>query len=229
MRGYGEPAGSSPAAVAHDGGTLTTTRTWFGWGWGDPDPDTLHTAAASGLTWAGTETDWSYGDPATLESDHILWMSSQRMPDEGGEIVELQAEWTETGPWRIRLIQAFTGAVFGYANSPQPGDGIDCYTDTIEVEELGSLVTKPGARLRFVLPPLPTGAYDVQIESASPALLGSALLLENAVEVVYRSRALQTYAYRRRFPKPYSLGVRELSVEPLLGVHPNADADEGAP
>lgn len=231
MRGYGDPAGETPTAT-----TPATATTWFGWGWGDPDPDTLHAAASSGLTWSGAEIEWGYGDEAYLEAAHILVVSSQRQPDDGGEIVELRAEWPSIGPWRIRLVQRFTGATFPqadapslYVNSPQPGQGIDVETNRVEVEEAGELVTKPGTRLRFVLPPLPPGAYSVRIEAPPPALLGSELTVEGALEIIHRGRPLEVYTHRRRYPEPYSVGVRELTAEPLLGLHPDADGDEGAP
>jgi hypothetical protein len=150
--------------------------------------------------------------------------------------VELRAEWPDIGPWRIKLEQRFTGAFFPpatapspYVNSPVPGQGVDITTNTVEVEELGALVTKPGSRLMFVLPPLPPGAYNVKIEAPPPALLGSDITITGAFEVIHRNRALETYTYRRRYPEPYSMGVRELTTEPLLGLHPDADGDEGDP
>ena len=224
MRGYGDPAGKTPTAT-----TPATATAWFGWGWGDPDPDTLHAAASSGLTWDGTETEWGYGDEGQLGSAHVLVVSRQRQPDNGGVIVELRAEWPSIGPWRIRLVQRFTGVTFDAVNSPQPGKGTDVETNRVEVEEAGALVTKPGTRLRFVLPPLPPGAYNVRIEAPPPALLGSELTVVGALEIINRGRPVEVYTHRRRYPEPYSVGIREITAEPLLGLHPDADGDEGAP
>jgi hypothetical protein len=155
------------------------------------------------------------------------------MPDDGGEIVEVQGDWPEIGPWRITCVQSFTTQTFPeataplpYCSSPVPGYAERCYTDTVEVEELGSMVTKPGTSLRFVIPILPPGVYDVKIELPPPALLGSEIVLEKAFTVVWRNRSIETYTYRRRFPSNYSLGVRNITIEPLLGVHADADEDE---
>ncbi len=232
MWGFGDLAGASPAASW----SPVTSTAFFGWGYGDPDPDDVFDAAGGALTWAGTEVDWGYGDPAQLEADHILWVSAQRLPDDGGEIIELRAEWPVVGPWRVVMIQGYTSVTFPQAtaplpfcSSPTPGFADRCYTNEVEVEELGTLVTKPGAILRFVLPVLPTGSYDVRLEADAPGLLETTILLEGVCEVIYRNRAVETYTFRRRFPKLYTLGVRELSTEPLLGVHTDAAGDEDPP
>jgi hypothetical protein len=232
MWGYGDYSGTSPTATW----SPATSTAFFGYGYGDPDPDDLFDAAGGALTWAGTEVDWGYGGPAQLEADHILWASSQRLPDDGGEIIELRAEWPTTGPWRVKMIQGYTATTFPlassplpYCSSPVPGFAERCYTNEIEVEELGTLVTKPGSILRFVLPVLPTGSYDVKLEADAPGLLNTTVTLEGVCEVIYRNRAVETYSFRRRFPQSFTLGVREISTEPLLGVHSDATGDEELP
>ena len=80
MWGYGDIAGAAPLTTL----TPATGTAHFGFGWGAPDPDDLFDAAGGALTWGGVEIGWGFGDPATLEADHILWASESDLPDDGG-------------------------------------------------------------------------------------------------------------------------------------------------
>ena len=229
MRGYGDPAGQEITAFTSD------TTTVFPWvlGYGDPDADTVYAAASHSDSFSLVGPHgWNYGDPAQLDNSSVLIASSKQVPDEGGVIVELLGDWPEIGPWRIRLQQVHTGLYFPgpstYANSPSPGSGIDVETNKVEVEELGALVTKPGSVLRFVLPPLPTGMFSVSINTVVP-LPTSEIVTEDLLEVIHRSRPLEVYTHRRRYPSPYSVGVRELTAESLLALAVEADGDESDP
>lgn len=221
VMGYGEPTAivGAPEPPAY-----------FGWGWGDPDPDTLHAAASSGLTWSGTEIEWGYGDPAVLSASWISWLSPDEQPDDGGEIVELQAEWPEIGPWRITLEHHFTGAAFPPATAPQiacqspvPGFGTDCYTNVVTVEIAGTLVEEPGTKLRVALPVLPPGVYDVHIRPANSIV--PPIVLAGAFRVIRRGRAMEVYSLRRRFPAFWQLGPRLELAETLLGIDPESDVE----
>ncbi len=198
-----------------------TATTHFGWGWGSPDPDSLFTASGFATPWSGTDIDWGWGDPAQLEESHITWTTPTTLPDDGGEIVELNADWSTVGPWTVVCKQTFSTGSYA-ANSATPGFATRCYTNTVEIEELGAIVTVPGTSLRFSLPVLPTGIYNLEITNGADSVV-----MLGAFEVIHRKRALETYAYRRRFPSPYELGSRSIAVDLLLGIDADADLDGG--
>jgi len=218
--GWGEPSEAPFALPSTD----------FGWGYGDPDPDATYAAASAGLSWSGSPIEWGWGDPAVLDPDWILWVGATHQPDDGGEILELQTAWPEIGPWRIQLIQHWTGTIFPsptsplpYCKSPVPGFAERCYTNIVRTEVGGVMVDLPGTRLRFVLPVLPPGIYDVKVELVG--ILLPPILIQGAFRVIYRNRALETYVYRNRFPRLYSLGQRLAPAEILLGIDPESDEE----
>jgi len=212
MYGFGEPSGLTPdTSLGPVGGELPVTADHLGWGWGDPP--------ASG--WAGGETDWGFGDPETLAGDHILWVSSKELPDDGGELITLLSAWTEIGPWRVRLIQTHTGQIFPnadaplpYCKSPVPGFGERCYTNILMETVGGVLTPTPGTQLSFVLPPLPTGKYDCEL---IPPTGAGTVLMQNVMEVIWRNRSAEVYVIRNRWPLLFSAGQRTLRHEELLG------------
>jgi hypothetical protein len=211
--GFGEPSGQTP-----DLGLLPVGVDYFAWGFGDADP-----AILSG------EIDWGFGDPETLADDHVLWVSASELPDDGGEIVVLIAPWPEIGPYRIKCIQSHTGQQFPqassplpYCNSPVPGGGGDCFTNIIDEVIGGVVFPTPGTTLRFVLPILPPGIYDVEI-TAPDGL--SAIRLSRAMSIVWRNRAVQVHMIRNRWPAIFEAGQRSTRYETLLGFDPESEEE----
>jgi hypothetical protein len=169
----------------------------------------------------GQEIEWGFGEPPMLSEVAILWLSSREMPDDGGEIVELLSSWPEIGPWKVRCIQSFTGQIFPkptaplpFCNSPIPGLAERCYTSIVEENVGGLLVPIPGPSLRFVLPILPPGKYDIEL---IPLAGVPVISLPAALEVVWRNRSSQVYRLRNRVPMTYNNGQRTIKYEALLG------------
>ena len=220
MYGFGDPSGQHPdSSLGPAGAELPVSVDHFGWGFGDPVPK----------PWSGSDLDWGFGDPATLLSDHVLWVSPKELPDDGGEIVMLVAEWPSVGPYTVRCVQSHTGQLFPeadaplpFCNSPTPGNGERCYTNVIEEVIGGVIVPTPGTTLRFVLPVLPPGRYDVQI--TPPGGLAP-ILLTGAMEVIWRGRAMEVYAIRNRWPMRFASGQRAMRYEDLLGYDPASDEE----
>lgn len=197
--GFGAPD-ALPGAVPIDG--------FFDWGFGDPVPD----------AWAAVPADWAFGDvpPDGLTPVIVPIKATQLYPDDGGEVILLQGDWSAAlpdagvfGPYRVQLVDAFTGALYPPttqalgAHSARIGKGIACETD------------KAKRRLLFALPTSPPGVYDVKV-SYGPNF-ATTITIVKALRVVRRNRAPEDWALRRALPPAWTAGPRMAETEPRLG------------
>jgi hypothetical protein len=177
-RGYGSPTligGVDPAPNSYD------------WGYGSPTP----------TTWDATEYDTGYGAPRieliTESVQLVLESGVPWLPDSGGVIVTMVATWPTTGPFRVRLRDQ-TGVPYpiegGFCHSGKVGQGSDIYVaDATAPDEL-----------RFVMPPVPVGLYDVEVLWGLG--WGTVGVVDNLIDAVFRNRSVPTYRVRRRLPDP---------------------------
>ncbi len=139
MRGFGSPSRLGPWAILRNAG------------FGSPS--------------GGTYRDTGFGSPAlgfqkggTCNPPSLVWLLPDRVfADEGGELVSLIAvndKFPIRGPYTVRLIDA-NGVYW-----PRVGDG--CYSARAGG---GSECRANASRdfLRFALPPLPEGLYDIEV------------------------------------------------------------------
>ena len=211
MYGFGEPSGVSPdKSLGPVGNELPVYADHFAWGFGDPVLS----------TWVN-EIDWGFGDPETLTDDGILWVSPNELPDDGGEIITLLAQWPEIGPYTVKCIQTHTGQQFPeataplpFCNSPVPGQGEKCFTNIVETTQGGVIIPAPGSKLRFVLPILPPGIYDIELTPPNGA---NKIYLYKAMEIIWSNRATQVYMIKNRWPNFFSAGQRTMRYEDFLG------------
>lgn len=181
-RGYGSPTligGADPAPNSYD------------WGYGSLTP----------TTWADTEYDTGYGSPRieliTESVQLVLVNGVPWLPDDGGVVVTMMATWPTLGPFRVRLRDQ-VGVPFpiegGFCHSGVAGQGFNIFVaDTVAPDEM-----------RFVLPPVPVGLYDVEVLWGLN--FGSVGVVDDLIDVVFRNRSVPTYRIRHRFPELYKTG-----------------------
>lgn len=179
-RGYGSPTtlgGVDGAPNSYD------------WGYGSPTP----------TTWADTEYDTGYGSPRTelIVEQVQLYIENDPpwLPDDGGVMVGLLAQWPVLGPYRVRLRDQ-AGVAYPddgtFCHSGKLGQGSDVYVADVSASD----------ELRFVLPPVPVGNYDVEVMWGLN--YGSLGVVPGLIDVVFRTRCMPTYRVRSRLPeRPY--------------------------
>jgi len=182
-RGFGSPTligGVDPDPGSYD------------WGFGSPTP----------AAWDDTEYDTGFGSPRIeliVEQVAVIMPVTEVpwMPDDGGVVVTVMAQWPSKGPFRVRLRDQSNVAyplAGGYVHSGNVNTGFDIYVaDTSAPDEL-----------RFVLPPLPVGLYD--IEFLWGIGLGTSAIATKLLDVVFRNRSMPTYRIRGRFPQEWKTG-----------------------
>ena len=177
-------------------GDLGTPSPYFDWGFGDPPPS----------IWGGTPPDFGFGDPDGIFAPLVLAQAGvTHYPDNGGSRINIQGPWPVHGPFRVRLLDAFTAAPFP-PTSKMPG----CYGGP---GLLSAAQTDSRRRvLSFYTPPLPPGLYDIEI-TWNP---GGIVLLPKALRIVYRSRYPEVYALRKTFGNVFKTGPKDGRVEPWL-------------
>jgi len=158
MYGFGSPD-DFPVAFTADA---------FDYGFGDVPPDDPIVVI-----------DWGFGDvpPEPLEP---VVVTLDELPDDGGEIIVISADWPIVGPYHVQLIQHFTEQTF-----PDVGDAPGAYAPVL-LTELNKVMPRgspywcytgikpvlpgdvPGVymsdgSLAFVLPVVPPGLYDIKV------------------------------------------------------------------
>ena len=126
--------------------------------------------------------------------------SALRVSDEGGHVITLAADWPNSGPYFVKFrntegdVLPLDRGAYGLV----PG-----YADEVYVS---------GSKLRFGMPPLDSGIYDVLVFSGG--LLYQTL--PEAIEVVPRLRAWPIgYAFISSFATRWKLGPRRVELEDL--------------
>lgn len=208
-RGAGEPSG---LPVDPD----------FGWGAGDVTP----------AAWIDGTVTWGAGDPTPETQIVAFFAGFNVLPDDGGELVTLVADWPRIGPYHVQLADSFTGKLhpnserqaFVYAPLNLTGmaevvardDPFAVLTDVKTKIVNGGRVNEPDRFLRFLLPPLPPGLYDVLVHWGD--VFENTLVINRAVQVVYRGRSAEQWAVRAILPPNYRAGAASSLVEdPLTG------------
>ena len=209
-RGWGSP--DTPAPIA----PITFDR-----GWGSPDA-------------VGTEFDRGWGSPDYGDLIHIFLASPANVPDDGGELIRLYSEWPTLGPYRVVLLDSYTGK-----QHPIATDQIAC-SAPLRYTRLGAIAPRPASQwydcfiepratvvfgepdpqapqqyLVFILPPVPPGLYDVRVSFG--AHFGTVIDVASALRVVYRGRSREQWAMRTTFPRYYEAGVLTARAETKLG------------
>ena len=209
-RGAGDP----------DNGEILTGQGDFGWGAGDPVPG----------GWGGALSDpvsVGSGDPERESNTVVFFASVNVLPDDGGEIAVLSAAWPRIGPYFIQLRDHFTGklhpnaSVQAYCYAPLdvlPTNAVrarqspfECQTDISTVIVDGERVRRPGALLRFVLPPLPPGLYDAVLTWG--AQLEHSAEVPQALRIVHRTRSRAQWSLRATLPPNYNKGAAAPLIE----------------
>jgi hypothetical protein len=212
-QGWGSPSTDVVAGELYD------------WGWGSPPP----------AAWTDT-ADTGWGSPSYGDSLPVFVASLAVLPDDGGEIVKLTSSWLTLGPYRVALLDSFTGlrwpdaAVqtacsaplrfdrFGKVTTRTVDERFDCYVEPRAIVPTGSPSPQasPQAYLAFTLPTLPTGLYDIEL-SWGPHL-AVVVTLPAALRIVYRGRSRIVWGARSTFPAYYAAGPRSARLEDRLGV-----------
>jgi hypothetical protein len=192
-----------------DGSLSTLTGSPFDWGDGSPTPS----------SWDATTTDAGDGSPSVFGLAVEVIGGHRVYRDDGGEIVELLAEWPGAGPYRVSLVDVEGARVpsDGYCYGLVAGSGQVAYANR-------ALDT-----LRVALPPGPPGIYIVRVEwQPGIALSGrpapSTLDWTESAEAVTpirlaaRYRQPQTWSLRSLLPPEVyrAAGPRGHRTEPLL-------------
>lgn len=170
--------------------------------------------------WAGAPPIFGFGDPdagligATL-APVLAGDYSHVYPDDGGELVRLQAPWKlalpsgAVGPYRVRLVNAHTGAIYpdpstvDGAYSARPGRGTACETG-------------PGqTALLFALPLAPPGVYEVHV-AFGPGFT-TTIVAASTLRIIRRSRTLAEWRMRAACHPRDDAGPRSAASEDLQG------------
>ena len=215
MWGFGEPTPGNSAADFPAGSAIADTISevvGYSWGFGDSPPNIIDEALP----------DWGFGDPPPFGHSPVLLHFLGEYPDDGGDIVDIIAAYEDFGPYRVQLKEAGTGKIFPemnsangqFCNSGTPGLGVDLRPVT-NPGVAGDAAAQVGDRMRFTLPPLPPGKYDVVVWKAGEE--NDKQTLPDSIEVLWRNRDHQTYRIRRRLSRVLDAHIRTLEFEPRLG------------
>jgi hypothetical protein len=187
--GAGSPSAVPGASISHK----------WDWGAGSPTPSGWPAISQYELFIEGSAGSPNYhwqAIPSPLPD-------GTKFTDEGGFVVKLVGTLPIEGPFYIRLLDV-TGQSWpsvGYAYGMRAGSPGKAYANKAKNE------------LKFALPPVPPGAYDLQI-AFDP---GQVFVMEKAVIVVPRVRSSETYRVRNGFPTdPFKTGPRSAQAEPEL-------------
>jgi len=170
-----------------------SSQTVHDWGFGSPTPALLD----------ASRIDTGFGSPFGSEvAPQVDLADGQAIPDDGGTVINLTANWMEEGPYSVRLLDA-ESTLFPVATdcySAVPGQGNVCYTDAAK------------GVLKFSTPRLPVGIYSIRLQWGA----GNEVTLSNALTVVRRNRSINTVRIRTRYPKVYVTGPRSIRGEKVL-------------
>lgn len=141
-----------------------------------------------------------WGHPYTISVDTGAG-AGKRVSDEGGDLITLMSDWDASGPYKITLRDG-DGTVWPQSGrgcwGARPGFGDELYT------------SRDGKRLRFVVPPLPAGTYDIVVERGGLEIVVD----EDAIVVVRRNRYWPIgYAMGRKLPATWPNGARQPEFE----------------
>lgn len=165
--GFGSPTGGDPP---------------YDWGFGSPTPSDFD----------GTEgVDSGWGSPSALVAaavrDGVVVYGH-----EGGDLVQILAEWPSAGPFRLRL-QAVDGTLYpsatGWAYSGRAGQGPDVYPEAA------------GSMLSFRLPRVPPGLYTLRVHWGSG--FGLSADVTQRIRVVYSARHMADWRMRANMHRLY--------------------------
>jgi hypothetical protein len=199
--GYGAPSGSGSelSVPGYDADA-------FDWGYGAP----------SGLlpwVWdpeADEELDSGYGSAFFVIAFLTVPAGDILVRDSGGQVIELtpaEGSWPHHGPYLVDVINADGAAVpcYGMRAGDTLASALECWATDVTA-------------LKAATPMLTPGVYDVRVSWIGDGGLQMSTL-EDAFEVIYRTRYSSTYQLRSMFPETVykTVGPNRPDAEPLLG------------
>lgn len=207
-------------------------------GWGSPDTPAPVSPIIFDSGWgssgAGPEFDRGWGSPDYGDRVLVFLASPAIVPDDGGLLIRLFADWPSVGPYRVVLLDSYTGKQHPIAVdqiactaplrftrlgdiAPRPADEwFDCFIEPRATVVFGDPDPQgPQQYLVFVLPPVPPGLYDVRVTFG--ANFGIVLDVTRALRVVYRGRGREQWSMRTTFPHYYVAGPLAARGETKLG------------
>lgn len=194
-----------------DGSLSSLSGSPFDWGDGSPTPS----------SWDETTTDAGDGSPSRYGVAVEVIGGRRVFRADGGEIVELLAEWPTIGPYRVSLIDVEGASLpsVGYCHGAVHGHGQLAYAN------------RARDTVRFVMPRGPAGIYIIRVEwqpiialtgRPAPSAVGWTESAEATarVRLATQWRQPQTWAVRDRLPPEVyrATGPRSHRTEPPLVV-----------
>lgn len=179
----------------------------FGDGFGDPSDVIDPGMPQSGF---GDNPDGWFGvifpvDPQGLGA--ILY------PDDGGLVVTILGDFKDIGPWfRVKVKNTDTNTFY-------PLDQVSLRSALAD-EAFQFKAELDQNRVRFALPPLPRGPYDIYLywDAAPDGPFQPFKVSAAAFTVVFRHRRQETWMIRNQLPPQWKgAGPRAITVEPMLG------------
>lgn len=151
----------------------------------------------------------SFGNITDIPAEWVP-PSFRILPDDGGVLIELWGAWVQEA-YRVRMMSN-PGAVL------YPQDQDWCYSG-VPGAPYDIVPNPPGEFMRVVVPPLPTGVYDIVLYWGP--LWGSSYVHNGddgngAFDVLHRTRQQAVYRVRSSLPPLWKTGPRSYADEELL-------------
>lgn len=159
-------------------------------------------------TFSSFQTDSAYqftgfGDPTPVFVElPVLADGINEFPDQGGVLITLEGSFDIAESYYFQLVgqngQKYPSAtVFASAAKASKGSEVRAYQGS--------------ERVRFAMPPVPPGVYDIAIFYGTDKALE--ITLSQYVKVIRRGRCSQTYSVRVKYPELYSVGARNFIAD----------------
>lgn len=165
--------------------SFSPAPTYFDWGFGSLTPTDIDTGAEN---IEGADT--GFGSPySALSSEAFLQGEFDLIPDDGGVILEINADWALfgkkgqiLGPFTVTYVSSSDGSTTLSTGLARRGE---CFTNAEQTKLLAGV------------PPLPHDTYDILVEWFGGT---RSVYIDNAFTVSLRTRCEQAYGIRRHMP-----------------------------
>lgn len=210
--GFGNPGSSSAlvSGTAHTNGSYAGTSVdavVYDQGFGDKTAlfsDFTHVQN----TFSAFQTDSLYqftgfGDPTPVFVQlPVLADGISEFPDQGGVLITLEGSFNGTESYYFQLVGQNSvryPSATEYASAAKAGKGGE------------AKAYRGNERVRFAMPPVPPGVYDIAIFYGTDKALE--ITLSQYVKVIRRGRCSQTYSVRTKYPELFSVGARNFVAD----------------
>lgn len=186
---------------------------YYSWGFGDEPPPGFPSGVEALDTGFGDEPFGQDVSPMIVVPLGPLQQLFIECPDDGGVIVVLTHDFAGIGlstAFQVRLKNSFSNEYYPNELFVQRCLSVD----PAEGDEISPL--PDGKRLRFCLPPMPPGVYDILV-TFGPAFAMSLPTLDKAIRVIRRHHSDEQFQMRQLPAHWYAAGARALALEPPLG------------